>query len=111
MEQASSTKMDHGWTAPKASGPNSKTALAPISRAVLVSRGGETLPTAAGSGWVAKAELTGHPSMGWPKIHRQEIGWNRPQNYHWEKVRNRRAKACPESGNPPGTVRSQAPAA
>src|SRR6266566_2831390 len=92
MVEASKAKMDQGSTAPKASGPSNRMAPAPASRALLVSRGCEPLATGAGSGCVARAELTGCPWIVLRNYRENRRGNSR------EKVRNRRAKACRELG-------------
>src|SRR5580704_3503017 len=91
----SKAKIDHGSTAPKTNGPSNSTTQALLSSAVLVSLGCETLATGAGSGCVARAELTDCP---WNQ-------GNRRANHRRAKVQNRRAIACPELGNLPGNAR------
>src|SRR4029077_17782924 len=102
MAQISTAKMDQGSTAPKASGPSNRMAVAPASSALLVSRGCELLATGAGSGCVARAELTRGPWI----VLRNYRG-NRRENRRGdfrERVRNRRAKVSRELGNRRGSA-------
>src|SRR5450631_1915003 len=106
MAHASKAKIDQGSTAPKANGASNSTTQEEASSAVLVSLSGEPFATGAGSGWVAKTELTGCPWSHWncPILRgdfREQVR---------EQVRNRRAKACRELGIQPGSARSPAEA-
>src|ERR1700738_126284 len=107
MAEASNAKMDQGSTAPKASGPSNRTAPAAVSSALLVIRGCELLATDAGSGCVARTELTSGPWMVLENYRGSRRGDHRghSRGNSREKFRNRRAKACRELGSRRGSAR------